>query len=121
MDRPAVVEVVRYLGRRLLDQGMKDLRCIVFGSQARGDADEESDIDVILVSPDFRGKDLFQRVDMFRKAETEAIHRFWVPIDVLAMTPKEFEDPDSLLGAYGRQGMEVVLAGQGEDAPKREA
>ena len=59
---------------------------ILFGSRAGGEAHEDSDIDLIVVSPGYKGKDFFQRV-----SET---YRYWdssYPVDFLCYTPEEFE------------------------------
>ncbi len=56
-------------------------KIILFGSQAGGDADEYSDIDLIIV------KETTQR---FVRRSIEAPH-FSVPSDIFVYTPQEFE------------------------------
>ena len=53
MVDPAVVENVRRYLRTLEDQGISVSFAIVYGSQARGDSNEWSDIDLVVVSPRF--------------------------------------------------------------------
>jgi len=57
----------------------------VFGSHARGDADEYSDIDLIIVAPSER-----PFVDRFRDY-LPAIANAGIGIDLLVYTPEEFE------------------------------
>jgi hypothetical protein len=42
-------------------------RVIVFGSRARGDFMETSDLDLLVVSPDFKGKDHLERAKFLQK------------------------------------------------------
>jgi predicted nucleotidyltransferase len=60
---------------------------IVFGSRARGEASEESDIDVIIVSDYFRGKPFLGRMPMMIR-----IFRFPWPVDYLCYSPEEFSE-----------------------------
>jgi predicted nucleotidyltransferase len=59
-DREVVDSTQRYL-RKLQEQGVPISFAVVFGSQARGDAHQWSDIDLLVVSPRFdeamRGED----------------------------------------------------------------
>lgn len=62
---------------------------IIFGSRARGDHRPESDVDVLMVSPDFEGVPVYRRSKLF--------YRYW-DYDVLpdpefiCLTPDEFEE-----------------------------
>lgn len=63
---------------------VQPLRIILFGSRARGDADEESDVDLIVV---YRTERRF----LDRLAE---LYRLWdlpLAVDILAYTPEEFD------------------------------
>lgn len=58
----------------------------LFGSYARGDWVEDSDIDIIVVSPRFRGVPIHVRGAMLRRLAPDT-H----PFEILAYTPEEFE------------------------------
>lgn len=59
----AVVEAVRhYVGVLRRDHGLDVERTVVFGSHAKGRADEWSDIDLVVVAPKFDGE--FSRDDV---------------------------------------------------------
>ena len=61
-------------------------KVIVFGSYARGDYDEHSDIDLILVSKKFRRKKFHERF--------KGLWLKWkagIPVDFIPLTPEEFE------------------------------
>lgn len=58
---------------------------ILFGSRANGTEKKDSDIDLIIVSPDFEGMNFFQR--------GASMYNYWtlnVPVDFLCYTEKEF-------------------------------
>jgi predicted nucleotidyltransferase len=69
--------------------GYELVRMLVFGSRARGDHRADSDIDVILVSPDFEGVAFHQRSGPF--------YRDWnyeeLPSpEFVPLTPAEFDE-----------------------------
>ena len=65
-------------------------RIILFGSWARGQQRENSDIDVIVVSRDFA------RIGFRRRLEILGITagRAWVSVQALGYTPREFAAPE---------------------------
>ena len=64
-----------------------EAKVYLFGSYARGDWVEDSDIDLIVVSSRFRGTPLHDRMVMLRKLapDTRAF-------EILAYTPEEFDE-----------------------------
>lgn len=68
-------------------------KSILFGSRARGDYFLDSDVDLILVSEDFKEID-------FRKRMAELL-KWWdgkVDLEVIAYTPEEFEKKKNQFG-----------------------
>jgi uncharacterized protein len=57
---------------------------ILFGSQARGDAGPDSDVDLLVVM-DVEGSKLEKRLEI-----RGALHDFLVPLDLIVTTPEEF-------------------------------
>lgn len=80
-------EIIKLLGKFIAKvKGIELQKVILFGSQATGQATKESDIDLIVVAPDFEEMGFFERV--------KAIHKYWnlnYPVDFLCYTPQEFE------------------------------
>lgn len=60
---------------------------IIFGSRARGDAEESSDIDVIVVSDYFKGIPFLRRMPILLR-----LIKFEKHVDFLCYTEDEFED-----------------------------
>ena len=106
MDRGAVVEIVERFRKALAVHGVKASRIILFGSHASGDAREGSDIDLVVVSEDFAGKDFWGRIDVL----SEAIYEVFEPIEAIAMTPEEWERGDLDIVEYAREG-DLIYSG----------
>jgi predicted nucleotidyltransferase len=68
MTRKRAKEVVKYFFNCLREKEVNVSRIIVFGSQAKGSATYESDIDIVVVSEDFKRKSIFKRADMTKDA-----------------------------------------------------
>jgi hypothetical protein len=54
-----------------------------FGSRSQSTAPDDSDVDEMLVSPAFEGKDIFQRVKMMKGMHRALVRRFNVPFDLV--------------------------------------
>lgn len=83
-------------------------KVILFGSYVSGHPREWSDIDIAIISPDFDGKDLFQRVRLMGKARQERD----LDIEALAYGRKEYEAAhrQTFLGEIIRTGRIVYDA-----------
>ncbi len=67
-------------------------KIILFGSQARGDADSDSDVDLLIVM-NFEGSVVEKRLEIRR-----ALHRFPIPLDVVVTSPVDFALRSELVG-----------------------
>ena len=77
---------------------------ILFGSQSRGEATEESDIDILIISEDFQGKDIFEMAKLTKDAEIITTNKFMIPFDIITLTPDEFENETSPVAEYAKKG-----------------
>lgn len=80
-------------------------RLIFFGSRARGHPRKYSDVDLIVVSPDFRKK---------KFGRSRELYDFWdldLPVDFLCFTPEEYEEkrksPLNIVGMAERKGINI--------------
>jgi predicted nucleotidyltransferase len=65
---------------------------VLFGSHAAGKPREHSDIDVAVISDDFEGLDVRQRLEILGLALARA--KIMEPIEALAYTTEEYDSPE---------------------------
>lgn len=87
-----VVKVAAFMDECLKEKGIEVDQIAVFGSQVNGRAQKDSDIDIIIVSRKFRGKNIFKRVEMIAGIHSKTVAKFMAPIDILLKTPEEARD-----------------------------
>ena len=105
MDKSTVLEIISRFRKAIESRNIKVSRLILFGSYATGKFREGSDIDLIVISDDFAGKDYWQRIDIL----SDVIYELFEPIEVVAMTHDEWNNRESVMVDYAREG-EVVYA-----------
>jgi len=71
-------------------------RIIIFGSQARGTADDRSDVDILVVCT-FKGKRRHLMLEMDR-----ALRGLNLARDIMVLTPEEFERDRHIPGTIAR-------------------
>ena len=105
MDKNAVLDIIGIFKDALESQGIHIKKIILFGSFATGTFNDESDIDLVIISDDFAGKDYWKRIDIL----SETIYEVFKPIEAIAMTPEEWENRESVIVDYAEHG-EIVYA-----------
>ena len=88
MSQNRTKKVVQFLCDCLKENGLKLNKVILFGSHARGFSTAESDIDIVIVSEEFRNKNIFKRAELTKDAEIRTIRKFMVPLDIITITLK---------------------------------
>ncbi len=110
MVKGKVTEAVRFFEKCLKEKGLKVSKIILFGSQVKGTTTEESDVDILIISEDFCGKDIFERARLTKYAEIMTLKKFMMPLDIVTLTSEEFERGTSLVVEYAKRG-KVMYAG----------
>jgi len=100
-------QVLDFLGIALRESGLTVEKLILFGSRARGEGKEDSDLDVAVVSSDYEGKDIFERVRLAKKAVMATADRFVIPLDIAHLTPEEYESRSSPIASFAHEGEEI--------------
>jgi len=103
MDKKSVLKVIANFKKAIESKGVKINKLILFGSYANGGYKDSSDIDIIVISNDFRDKTYWERIDIL----SSAIYEVFEPIEAIAMTPQEWEDRESMIVDYAKNG-EIV-------------
>ncbi|HHT9155594.1 MAG TPA: nucleotidyltransferase domain-containing protein [Candidatus Tripitaka sp. YC43] len=86
MDKE-IHSIITEYRRKLETSGIKVKKIILYGSYASGEARENSDIDLVVVSNDFKEMDLWERLCLLGRARI-GITR---PMEILGFTEEEFE------------------------------
>jgi uncharacterized protein len=92
MDQTAINEIVKFLKESMIQSGIRIDSIALFGSALSGEMHEDSDIDLIVISADFRDKDIFERSKLTMGPEIRAIKKFKVSMDILNMSPEEYSE-----------------------------
>ena len=92
MDKGTINRVIKFLRNELQTNGLNVKGIALFGSQLKRDFNEDSDLDLIIISDVFERKNIFERSSFTMNAEIKTIKKFQIPIDILKMTSKEYEN-----------------------------
>ena len=92
-------QTLQEITRRLVEK-FHPQAVILFGSQARGTADDRSDVDLIVLCDGFANRNDLE-ASMYA-----ALRGIDVPIDVLVFTPEEFRSERSTVGTVVRPAAE---------------
>ena len=103
MDKKTVLAIISDFRKAIESKGVKPQKILLYGSYATGDYRPESDIDLVVISEDFEGKSYWQRIDLL----SDAIYKVFQPIEAVAMTPQEWENGNSFIADYAKNG-EVI-------------
>ncbi|MEK6938068.1 MAG: nucleotidyltransferase domain-containing protein [Nanoarchaeota archaeon] len=105
MDRkkPVIKEIERFY--RDISLKMPLQKMIFFGSRAKGKANKDSDIDLLLVSSKFKGvRPLSRSPELYLKWDSD------YAVDLICLTPKEFNQQKKELGVVQeaiKEGIEI--------------
>ena len=88
-------ELIDGIKKRLVDAFAPE-KIILFGSQARGTADERSDVDILVICS-FAGKRRRLMLEMDRALQGLGLAR-----DIMVLTPEEFERDRHIPGTIAR-------------------
>ena len=103
-------EVARKLSKRLVSEFERDIDAIIlYGSVARRESNEESDIDILIISPNKR-----KVYDKASKIRYELDLEHGTLTTIMVYTPKEFEQSLSLGSPFLREVLKEGKALYGE-------
>ena len=105
MVNAEIVNIVREYLHELSEKGVFISRCFIYGSQARNTATEDSDIDVMLVSPLFDGN-----ADQYMPAIWLSTVRTNNRIETIAVGEKRFQTDDMspIIEVVRQEGIEIA-------------
>lgn len=102
-------QIAETLSALLKQRGVHVSKIVIFGSFAKGKFRKDSDIDVIVVSSDFRNRGIFERVEMVSGIGRDIVSKLKLPFDILYYSDEEWEKGNLVINAAKAEG-EVVYA-----------
>lgn len=97
MDAQLLVDIEQTLRELCAERAISVESVKFFGSCASGMAQEGSDVDILLVSQEFDGKDIFQRAGITKGIHRALVKRFKVPFDIVFCSASEWMQGSSPL------------------------
>ena len=89
-------------------KGIDVQKIVIFGSYARSTQRKDSDIDVIIVSKDFRDKSIFERVELVTGIGRELVRKVKKPFDLLFYSDDEWNGNRSLIINEAKENGETI-------------
>jgi uncharacterized protein len=109
MAERKIREIIKYLRELLEEKNLKVNKIILFGSYETKNHKKDSDIDIAVISETFNGKGIFARVKIMGDVEWKLMEKYLVPLDIVTMSPQDFEKGNSLVSRYAKAG-KVIYA-----------
>jgi predicted nucleotidyltransferase len=105
--RQEIKNIIKRFEAELIKLKIKPQKIILFGSYANGTHREDSDIDLVVISKDFKSLNLRERLEILGLAAGRVLE----PIEALGYTPKEVKNvnPVSILSAALASGAVITL------------
>ena len=92
MDKTTIKEIILYLKDLLIKNGINVDSIALFGSGLTDEMKEDSDIDIIIISIDFKNKDIFERSQMTMKPEIATLKKYKISMNVINLSPEEYNE-----------------------------
>ena len=89
--------------------GIDTSTIVLFGSQSDGTASDGSDVDIALISPSFQNLTSLQRMKRIKPALYRIIERYQVPVDLILLTPEEYDKETSIRMSFIRNGVSIPV------------
>ena len=92
----AIFRAIRKYIRALQESGIHVQQVFLYGSHAKNQAHRDSDIDIIVVSEDFKGKELLERLHILGRARRNVTES----VEAYGFTPEEVQNRERDLSAF---------------------
>lgn len=107
MDKTRINQIIQFLIDELRLSGIKIHAVVLFGSCSTGLATDQSDIDIVIVSQNFNDIEFSHRFHILGKHIVKTVQHFHVPVDVIPLTPDEYENEKSIRIEFIRSGIRI--------------
>lgn len=112
MDRKRIEKRVKDIVKEYIEHfpsNIKVKEVFLFGSYATGHAGPESDLDLLIISSDFRKINFIKRLELLSSFRVSKATRN-IPMDIIGYTPEEFEkiDRESLVMKQAKKEGKII-------------
>jgi predicted nucleotidyltransferase len=108
MSEKDVIEIGALLKKLFDERRLSISKIVLFGSSAKGKRRTDSDIDIIIVSKDFRNRSVFDRAELTTGVNRELVKRTMKPFDILYYSDIEWKNSRSLIINAAKHGGRVI-------------
>jgi predicted nucleotidyltransferase len=107
MVDPTVVEAVQHYLTAVRQAGLRARRAVLFGSHARGDAHRDSDIDILVIAPEFDQPYDPERVDLLWTLRASTDSR----IEPMPVGERQWQEDNTsmIIEIARREGQDISL------------
>lgn len=110
LDKRRADKIIKFLTDKLIEDGMNIYKVVLFGSYYKGRPHKDSDIDIAVVSDDFKHRSIFRRGRLTYGAEVAVIRKFDIAIDLIKLTVNEYENETRMIASYIKEGKVIYSA-----------
>jgi predicted nucleotidyltransferase len=107
MVEPAIVRVIQHYLAAVRRSGIRVSQAVLFGSYARGDARLDSDVDILVIAPEFDGPYDKSRIDLLWALRAQTDSR----IEPIAVGERQWREDDAsaIIEIARREGQAILL------------
>jgi len=115
MVEPAIVSVVQSYLAAVSSHGLGVSRAVLFGSYARGDAHPDSDVDILVIAPEFDEPYDKNRVDLLWELRAQTDSR----IEPIAVGERQWQEDNTsaIIEMARREGQAISLPRPNDKRP----
>ena len=107
MDKRRVNKIIKFLTEKLIEDGLNVYKVVLFGSYQYGVPNKDSDLDIAVISNDFKNKNIFELGPMTGNAVRATMRKFDIRIDLIKLTVDEYENETRMIASYVKEGKVV--------------
>jgi uncharacterized protein len=110
MDKTIINSVLNDFEKEVISEGIKVYKIVLFGSALRGTYSSDSDIDIALISDEFKNKSISERAIKMSDIEFRLTKKYLIPLDIIKLTIDEYENETRMIASYVKEGKVMYSA-----------
>jgi predicted nucleotidyltransferase len=110
MAEREIIKIKNLLLKLFREKGISLQKIVVFGSYARSQEKKDSDIDIIIVSKNFRNQDIFEIVHLTKDVHWRLVEEIMKPFDIMFYSDVDWRKGKSLVVNAAKKEGKVIYA-----------